>query len=366
MELDNSARMGPEKIVITGIGMVTPVGHDSVMAPVSMYAGISRFNQIPDFITRQGASSVGGFAYGITDDRSGSDRLLSMAIPAANEALFMAEAFYEDLNIKKGMLFLCLSPEERPRYEDFDQDDINDFLELTEIEDIQDAEIIREGHSGGVKALIKSISLLRQKEVKFCLVGGVDSLVEYPTLAWLEENNRLKTDDRPHGFIPGESAGFIIVELESTAVERGAPVLAQISSTGYAIEEASIFSDKPLYSSGLPESINTALKNSNLSADAINGIICDLNGEYYRMKEWSLASTRIFDSTASIPRLWHPAEYIGDVGVASALIFAGVAVASIQHGYFAGNTLLVWCSSDVDARGILILSAYSGDGVTSS
>lgn len=362
MDLNNQNSRINERVVITGVGMVTPVGHDSIMAPASINAGISRFNEIPDFVTKKGAASVGSFAYGITDDRSGSDRLLSMAIPAAQEALFMAEEFYDDLNIPEGVLFLSLSPKERPTYEEFDQDDTRDLLELAEIEAISSVEIIKEGHSGGVIALSKSIFLLRQKKAKVCIVGGVDSLVEYPTLAWLEENRRLKTDDRPYGFIPGESAAFLVLELESTAMQRGAPILAQIINTGYAIEEANMFSDKPLYGLGLPESINTTLINSNLSSDQINGMICDLNGEYYRMKEWSLAQSRIFDGSTPVPQLWHPAEYIGDVGASSVIVFTALAVAGINNDYFCGEKLLVWSSSDMGGRGSVILTSYSGNG----
>lgn len=351
-----------EKVVISGIGMVTPVGHDSVMAPAAINTGISRFNEIPDFVTQKGATSVGSFVYGITDDRSGSDRLLSMAIPAAQEALFMAEEFYDDLNIPEGILFLSLSPKERPTYEDFDQDDMKDFLELSQIEEISSVEIVKEGHSGGVIALSKSMSLLRERKAKVCIIGGVDSLVEYPALAWLEENRRLKTDDRPHGFIPGESAAFLVLELESTAMQRGAPILAQIINTGYAIEEANIFSDKPLYGLGLPESINTTLTNSNLSSDQINRMICDLNGEYYRMKEWSLAQSRIFDGSTPVPQLWHPAECIGDVGASSVIVFTALAVAGINNDYFCGDKLLVWSSSDMGGRGSVILTSFSGNG----
>ena len=348
-----------ENVVMTGIGMVTPVGHDSVMAPAAVWAGISRFGEVPAFVTNKGAKSVGSFVNGITDERSGSDRLLSMAIPALQEALFMAEEFYEDLDMSGGKLFLSLGAAERPAYEDFDKDDLQTLMELAQAEGLPSPEIIREGHSGGIIALSKSILLLREKRAKFCIVGGMDSLVEYPALAWLEEASRLKTDDRPHGFIPGEAAAFLILELESTAKQRGVPILCKILDTAYTKEEASILSDKPLFGKGLSESIQKVLNNQRMGIDRIDGIICDLNGEHYRMKEWGLAQSRIFDGSIPVPELWHPAENIGDVGAASAVVFSAIAAAAINRDYFKGSNLLIWTSSDAGGRGSMLLTSPS-------
>jgi 3-oxoacyl-[acyl-carrier-protein] synthase-1 len=346
-----------ENIAITGMGMVTPVGRDSVMAPAAIWAGISRFNEIPGFATNKGAMSVGSFVAGITDERSGSDRLLSMGVPALQEALFMAEEFYEDLEMKEGKLFLSLGPVERPAYGVFDKDDFLMLLESAEAEALGSVEIVREGHSGGIAATSKAIFFLREKRAKFCIVGGMDSLVEYPALAWLEENARLKTDDRPHGFIPGEAAAFLVLELVSTARQRGAPILSEIVETAHVHEEANAFSDKPLFGKALSESIGTLLASRGMNVEKVDGIICDLNGEHYRMKEWGLAQTRLFDGASRIPELWHPAENIGDVGAASSVVFSAIATAAISRNYFQGPNLLIWCSSDSGGRGSMLLTS---------
>jgi 3-oxoacyl-[acyl-carrier-protein] synthase-1 len=348
-----------ENIVVTGLGMVTPVGHDSIMTPAAVWAGISRFSEVPNFATNKGAKSVGSFVSGVTDERSGSDRLLSMAIPALQEALFMAEEFYEDLDLSGGKLFLSLGAAERPAYEDFDKDDIQTLLELAQAEGMPSLEIIREGHSGGIIALTKSILLLREKRAKFCIVGGVDSLVEYPSLAWLEKAGRLKTDERAHGFIPGEAAAFLVLELESGARQRGVPILCRILDSVYTKEDATIFSDKPLFGKGLAESIRLVLENQSMSIENIDGILCDLNGEYYRMKEWGLAQCRLFNGTSVIPELWHPAENIGDVGAASPVVFSAIAVIAINRSYFKGSNVLIWTSSDSGGRGSLLLTSVS-------
>jgi 3-oxoacyl-[acyl-carrier-protein] synthase-1 len=346
-----------EKIVITGTGLVTPVGHDSIMAPAAIRAGISRFGEISEFATTKGAKAVGSFVTGVTDDRSGSDRLLSMAIPALQEALFMAEEFYEDLDMSQGKLFLSLSPAEKPTFEEFDKDDLQTLLEVAQAEGIQSIGIVRDGHAGGIAALSSAMSLLWERKVRFCIVGGVDSLVEFPALNWLEEGGRLKTDDRPYGFIPGEAAAFLVLELESEAKERGAPALCRILDTVYTKEEATIFSDRPLFGKGLAESISRVLGNQGMQINSIDGILCDLNGEHYRMKEWALAQSRIFDGSTPVPELWHPAECFGDIGAASGVVLAAAAAAAIRRSYFQGPNILVWTSSDMGGRGSLLITS---------
>ena len=204
----------------------------------------------------------------------------------------------------------------------------------------------------------KAVSHLRNDDIKFCLVGGIDSLVEYPSLAWLEDSNRLKTDDRSTGFIPGEASAFIVLELEASARSRGAPILGEILNTAYTVEEANILSDKPLFGKGLSDSISKTFMNQNIEISQLNGIICDLNGEYYRMKEWGLAQSHLFNGDSPVPELWHPAECIGDVGAASVIVYMAITIVAIKNGYFNGPNILIWTSSDIGGRGSLLLTSY--------
>ena len=169
-----------------------------------------------------------------------------------------------------------------------------------------------------------------------------------------EEKGRLKTETRAHGFIPGESAAFLVVERRSVATSRGAPALAEIGTVSYGREPASVLSEEPLRGIGLAEAIAPVFRAARGEAA---GILCDLNGEYYRMKEWGLAMGRAFEGASSLPPLWHPAECIGDVGAASAIAYVAIATIAFGRAYFAGPQLLIWAGSDSGGRGCALVRA---------
>lgn len=338
---------------VTGVGLVTPVGRDSVSASAAIRAGISRFKKMKDFVGGNGDGAVAAVAYGLTDDRSGSDRLLAMAVPAAQEALDMSEAYCRELDDASIRVILSIGPTDRPQYEEFDSEDLATLLDLTELHVLtKTVEIVRDGHAGGIVALARAVELLQLPEVTSCLIIAVDSLAEYPAMKWLDEAGRLKTDTRAEGFIPGESAAALVIERVGDANARGASILAELSGVAYAREEAGILSRKPLFADGLVQVIKKTLSSVGGKTDAI---ICDLNGEYYRMKEWALASTKLFGGVPSMPELWHPAENIGDIGAASAIVHAATAVIGGRKGYFPGPSVLVWASSDAGTRGSVVV-----------
>jgi 3-oxoacyl-[acyl-carrier-protein] synthase-1 len=360
MTADRGKPAAQDPIVVTGVGLVTPVGHDRVSAVAAINAGIVRFRRIPKFMTKSGAGAAGASAYGLTDERSGSDRLLAMANPALQEALFEAEEFCEEIDLSRSRLLLCLGPTERPRYEDFDPDDLQTLLEVSDAQPlVGSAEIISDGHAGGALAFQRAVQLLRDGTADSCVVGGVDSLVEYPALNWLNGAQRLRTDDHPDGCVPGEAAAFLVVELASTARARGARALAELLVVTFRHEEAHVFSGAPLQGVGLTEALSESI--ASLGSPPA-GLLCDANGEYWRMKDWSLAMTRVFRGAAAVPPLWQPAQSIGDVGSAAIPVLSALAVGALEHGYLPGARLLTWASSDSGGRGTVSMGAPSTAG----
>ena len=337
---------------------MSTVGHDTTSGSAAIRAGVSMFEEVEGFVSPKGGKCVGSVLSGVTDGKNGVDRLLPIAIPAAKEALFSSQEFSRDVDPGSAQVILSLPSPERLDVKSISKELLPSLLGAIEWKSLESSAVIanQDGHSGGIIALRKGMTLLQERKVKTCLVGGMDSLVDYPSLLWLERKKRLKTDRRPHGFNPGEAAAFLVLELESTARERGAALLGEVVVTSVTQESAHLSSNEPLRGLGLTLSIREVLNLADQRNLSIAGMLCDLNGEYYRMKEWSLAMTHVFNGSDVVPPLWHPAEHVGDVGAASAVVNVVLAVDWLNRRVVNGSNMLIWTSSDNGSRGTALIS----------
>jgi 3-oxoacyl-[acyl-carrier-protein] synthase-1 len=339
-------------IVVTGVGLVTAVGRDAPSTTAAVRADITFLQKLPEFVTPEGAQATGGAAIGVTDDRSGSDRLVSMAIFALQEALAQAEES-SDLELERGCLLLGLAPSKRPSYEPFEAADVATLLEAADCAELANTHTIETGHTAGLRAIAAAADRLRDQALSCCIVGAVDSFLDYPILSWLDESGRLKTDQRDHGFIPGEAAAFLVIERAHDARDRGARVLASILAKGFATEPHPLGTPVPSRAEGLTQALRTACATS-AGAGSLKGVLCDLNGELYRMREWAMARGRALPELPADALLWHPADCYGDVGAASGAALAAIAATAFDRGWLDGP-LLVSCSADEGDRGVLVV-----------
>lgn len=343
-----------DQVVVTGVGLVTAIGFDAAATAMAVRAGITRARTIPEFLTDGGCEATGMPAVGLTDHRSGSDRLVTMAIPALQEALEQAEREGDELPDESGALILALPPADRPAYETFDGGDLADLLELAECEGLGEVVPVPGGHTGGLRGVESAVQRLRQRKVSFAVVGGVDCLLERPGLLWLDENDRLRTEARADGLIPGEAAAFLVLERAADAQERGARTLARLAALGFAREDASFTSTVPSRAHGLSRAVRGALDQYPRGADAIRHVLCDLNGESYRMREWAMCHGRELPGWTS-ECLRHPVENFGDVGAASGPALVALGATFIDRGLLGDDPVMIWCSADEGDRGCLLM-----------
>ena len=189
-----------------------------------------------------------------------------------------------------------------------------------------------------VVALEQASRLLATGEVSYCVVAAVDSLVQQEAVDGFLADERLITEMNPNGFFVGEAGSAILVTREDLAPHDRLVILG----AGLGAEPATVSSDKPLRAVGLIEAIGTALTESGLLLDQLHYRITDLNGEHYRFKEMVLATLRYERKPKpKLLILWHPIEYIGDVGAAIGPIVLGVALDASRKRYGVGPRVRV-------------------------
>lgn len=201
------------------------------------------------------------------------------------------------------------------------------------------------GRTGGLFLIEEACGALGRGEINRAIVGGVDSYFFPDRLERLDREYRIKSARNIDGFIPGEAAAFLL--LERTGESKALP-MAEIGDSAKAKCEAS----------DLAQGLGQAL--SRIAASLLDVckeppvMVCDLNGEPPRMKEWAYALTRLGERAAKMP-MELPVAVLGDVGAASGPVLTALAAFYLKKKHARRANAFVWCASDSGDRvGLLV------------
>jgi 3-oxoacyl-[acyl-carrier-protein] synthase-1 len=224
--------------------------------------------------------------------------------------------------------------------------------ELARRSGVEIAELVRivGDETSAVRALGQARDGLQDSAVEGVLVCAVDSLLDPRTLATLAEHARLRTLDESDGIAPGEAAAAVWVG------RRPAVSGAHVLGIGFAHESATVLDDRPLLGLGMSAAIREAL--GGLALDQVDYLISDLGGEHYHFLELSLANSRAQADTRDV---WHPAEFIGSVGVAAAPLSWIIAGRASAQGWSRGPKVLCTTSAERGERAAVLLDAPMGE-----
>lgn len=280
----------------------------------------------------------------------GREKLIKMAAGAIEQAMLGAGSTPSS----QIPLLLCLSETGRPgRFPWLDKTFLHDLQQRVGLFH-DSSEVITDGRVGGVHALSKARDLLDGGR-PLCVVAGVDTLLVSETLAALEQDHRVLTNDNSNGFIPGEAASAVLLGPGET----GDPVLCQ--GIGLGTEPATLSTDEPLRGHGLSEAIRNAFSDAGLSYAKVHLRITDANGEQRAFKEAALAMARTLRTRKEEFDIWHPSDCIGEVGAAIVPIVLGIALAGTRKGYLPGSGVLCHFGNDDHRRGSLVLQCNPGE-----
>jgi len=346
--------------VITGVGLVTPVGLGAAESCAAMRAGISRLALLdnhydpirlePEWDPPNPATGAFVAPLGL-EGLSHHQRLLRMMRRALGELL--QDANMEQASRDRIGLLMAASAEER-------NEDLGLFPELTVEELLLEVEpgfgqvqVLPAGSSGVLSAMQQAAGLLARGELDACVIGGADSLLDLDTMRWLDEGGRLQSARIPEGLQPGEAAGFLLLERADIAAARGAHPLAVVEGIGVAREEAPPDGSGPPPVDGLAKAVSDALIPC---PEAPTWALGDLNGEAWRFQEWGLVQARLQPQLENLRDSRTHATSIGHVGAASGVVSATMVVEAFRRGRAPGPRALAFSSSYAGLRGAMVLA----------
>jgi 3-oxoacyl-[acyl-carrier-protein] synthase-1 len=189
------------------------------------------------------------------------------------------------------------------------------------------------GHAAVTEAIAAAMrDLAAPSGPRTAIVGGIDTLLDYETLMWLNQNRRLKHTDNPIGVEPGEAAAFLVLERP---VGRQPPerTLAYLAAAHVEVAGNNA-SPGTAVMSAVSKTIGSAGEN-----DAPAWLLADHDGTPECAVEIGSLTMRMKARwNRSRPTFLFPASSFGDVGAATGAVASCLAMAAWNRG---------WASSSV-------------------
>lgn len=349
-EAVEKAREDLPPVFIAGLGVRTAIGADIAAVSAAVRAGIANFRKHPSMVDKLGNPKTIASASYVPAELSGAQRLLELAVPAAEQAV----APIRDLPGTNPFRVIIGLPAPGA------VSGMNcESLFKTEFEklfgrSLSGIEFIAAGNAAGLMAVEQGLSVIRRNEAEFCLAGGADLAVRAEMFDWRSLIKSSGPDPDPWEVIYGEGAGFVLLASGKAAEKHNLEKFSTVLAAAAAIEKNLIRTDAVCVGEGLSAAVGEALRY--LPADVqIDHIFCDLNVDPYRVDEIGFVAARYLEVLSDVNRVMPPAQFWGDVGAASGPLCICLAAALGRTGHALGPHTLVTASSDSGERSAVLL-----------
>lgn len=368
-------------VVITGIGMVTSLGHDFRTSCAAHRAGLSGVSELVCYesFNEDGSALFVHQIPAITSGFQGYARLLRIGNAALKDLLNFND--FETFHKSRIGMFLALPNSDRVNPKPLVQPGRSQNMFDGKIEGAKDVQALGTklgnsflplinslpsqktlrlfdvGHSGVIFAIKRAMDEIKEGELDSCVVGGLDSFLDPVTLGWLNSNNRLKTDNNDQGVFPGEAGAFLLLESKSHAMKRGVNSLGDILGASEGCEQNHFYSGGQALGEGLASSIDRLISKVKINSSSPCWIISDQNGEPFRANDWGHALVRLKVSNPGLAEstVTLPANSFGDTGACSGAVAICIAVKAFLRNYFLSEKVLILSASDSGERAGLFL-----------
>ena len=323
------------RVVVTGLGLVTPIGNDVPTTWDSLMNGVSGADYIKKFdaekYSAKFACEVKGFDALDFLDRKEARRMgafTHFAIAASDEAVKHSGLVIDDSNaemvgtyIGSGIGDFWAIEREHEKLLNSGPDRVSPFFIVSAIVNLASGNVsIRHGAKGpnsatatacsaGAHAIGDSFRLIERGDADAMICGGAESAITPMSVAGFASMRALSTrnDDPQHasrpfdlnrdGFVIGEGAGLMVLEELEFAKKRGANILAEI--VGYGMSGDAFHVTMPDETgSGAIRVMQRALKDAGLEPDQIGYINAHGTSTPYNDKFETLAIKKVFGKNA--------------------------------------------------------------------
>lgn len=346
-----------DRIAITGIGLVTSLGCSAPSSLAAIRSGIANFTEHEtvmvngnEYGTELSGAKIARLPEQVVSRRvSGADRAVALLAPAIRE--WTDGLPHSMLKNAHWRLNSSIEPGNGNFMESL-KVELHDLpIPALPVNTPADSTL---GRCLFFENIIQAVTDLRNGACQMALVGCVDSLCENTVLDNLFEADRLKSGTNPEGFIAGEAAGVILLELESHARSRNAAIHAYISAWGRGSEPHPWSGTTASTAKGLTSAFHEAFAQLPGKGEEIDVVIADLNGERARAHEWGFTAGRIFPIDDKTRELKHPADCTGDCGAAMGAVLLATAAGLMSVALPPAN-IAISTSDDSGARRIICL-----------
>ncbi len=301
--------MDKRRVVITGVGMITPLGIGVEQSWNGLLAGRSGIRNITQFDAANFATRIAGEVDGFNPEDyiepkeiKKMDRFIHFALAAAQMAMNDSGLKITDKNAERAGVIVgsgigglrsiehyhSVLLEKGPRR-------ITPFFIPMLVVNLASGQIsIRFGAKGpnsavvtacatGSHAIGDAFKIIQRGDADAMIAGGAEAVITPLGIGGFNAMKALSTrNDEPEkasrpfdmdrdGFIMGEGAGIMILESLETALERGAGIYAEIVGYGMAADAYHITSPSP-NGEGAARCMKMALQDAGVDPSAVNYI----------------------------------------------------------------------------------------------
>ncbi len=324
------------RVVVTGIGMVTPLGTGLEKNWQRLLAGESGISPITSFDTEKFATKIAGQVtdFEVTDfieakETRKMDRFIHFAMAASDMAMDMAKldvtpGLSPRLGVSVGAGLGGLPSleqyhkvllEKGPRR-------VSPFFIPMMIANLAPGNIaIRHQAKGpnisvvtacatGTHSIGEGMKIIQRNQSDVMICGGTEAAITPLCIAGFNAMKALSTrNDEPtkasrpfdkdrDGFVPAEGAGILILEELEFALKRGAPILAELTGYGSSCDAYHIASPAP-GGVGAAASMEDTLRDADLQPEEVDYINAHGTSTYFNDLYETQAIKKVFGAQAN-------------------------------------------------------------------